>query len=172
MDGCIALQRQILDWEWWSDSKTTRLWITILLLANYEDKKWKGIDIKRGQFVTSISSLSKYSGLSAQSVRTSLQHLESTGEITRTTTKKYTLITVEKYNTYQFVPKQTNKENNTEANSQLTNNQQTTNKQLTTTNKDNKLNKDNNYYHMAEQEVEIGEQYVDPVTGRLRMRVR
>lgn len=146
--GFILLQRQILDWEWWSDINTYRLWTTILLLANFEDKKLLGVEVKRGQLLTSISSLSKKSGLSVQSVRTSLKRLKSTGEITCKTTKRYTLITVEKYNDYQLDSNKTNKHVNTRPNKQLTNSQHTANKRLTTTNKLNKLNKLNSLRNM------------------------
>ena len=60
-------------------------------------------------------------GLSVQNVRTSLNKLKSTHEITSKTTNKYTYITINNFNDYQ------------ETTNKLTNNQQTTNKQLTTT---------------------------------------
>jgi hypothetical protein len=64
MNGFIKLHRQLLDWEWYSDNNTFRVFIHCLLKANYKDKNWKGIQIKRGQFVTSTSKLSTELGLS------------------------------------------------------------------------------------------------------------
>ena len=140
MEGYILMHRGLFDWEWWSDEKTLKLWITILMLANYEDKEWHGMVIKRGQFVTSLDKLSQQSKLSVQSVRTSLKHLISTGEITSKSTNKYRIITVRKYEEYQDWKGFNNKQKEEE----LTNNQQTANKQLTnnltTTNTLNTLN--------------------------------
>lgn len=148
MKGYIFLQRQILDWEWWSDIKTARLWITILMLANFEDKKWHGIEIKRGQLLTSLESLSQKSGLSVRSVRTALNHLISTGEVTCKPTSKYTIITVEKYNDYQYDAHGIDKQNDMQADNQSTKYRQSTDKVPTTTNTLNTLNTLNNYYHM------------------------
>ena len=70
MNGHIKLHRSILDWEWWGDINTFRLFMTILLLANWKDKKWQGRVIKRGQLWTSIPTLAKVSGLTQQQTRT------------------------------------------------------------------------------------------------------
>jgi len=117
----IKLFRKFREWEWYQDSNTKDLFLEILLTANTVDKKWHGIDIKRGQLLTSRIKLSNILGISEQSVRTSLTKLKSTNEITIKSTNRYTLITVNKFNDYQQL---TNK---------LTNNQPTTNQQLTTT---------------------------------------
>ena len=113
----------------------------LLVLANFEDKRWKGMVIKRGQLVTSISRLSESTGISQQSLRTCLAKLEQTQEINKQTTNKFTIITILKYDSYQ----QCDCSENITTNKQLTNNQQTTNKQLTTT-KERKNNINNNNY--------------------------
>lgn len=120
-DSWIKLFRKFREWEWYDDSNTKSVWLEILLTANFEDKSWHGIVVKRGQLITSTSHLSKNLDISTQSIRTCLNKLKSTNELTIKTTAHYTLITVNKYNSYQ------------ESTNQLTNNQQTTNKQLTTT---------------------------------------
>lgn len=117
----IKLYRKFREWGWYQDSNTKSVWLEILLTANTEDKEWLGIQVKRGQLITSIKHLSKILGISNMSIRTSLKHLKSTKEITIQTTPNYTLITINKYNDYQQLTKQ------------LTNDQQTTNKRLTTT---------------------------------------
>jgi biotin operon repressor len=118
-EGWIKLHRKITEWEWYSDINTCRLFMHLLLMANHEDRKWKGITVKRGERVTSLESLSEETGLSTQSIRTSLNKLKSTGEITNTSTSKYRVISIKNYDGYQDTNKQINK--------QLTNNQQTTN---------------------------------------------
>jgi hypothetical protein len=104
-----------------------RLFVYCLLKANYKDKKWRGIEIKRGEFISSLATINSETGLSIQNIRTAISKLESTGELTCKKTNKYTLFKVNHYDCYQ--------QSNTQANNQLTNNQQSTNNQLTTTNK-------------------------------------
>ncbi len=101
-NGWIKLHRKILKWEWFSCSATFHLFVYLLLTANTEDKRWQGIVVKRGQLVTSISSICKDTGLSTRQVRTSIERLKTTSEVTIKTTNKYTLVTVCKYESYQL----------------------------------------------------------------------
>lgn len=126
-NGWIKLHRKIVDWEWFTSPSTLQLFIYLLLRANKEDKKCRGILIKRGQLVTSVATISEETKLSTQQVRTSLNRLKSTNEITSKTTNKFTLVTVCKYESYQLyeeVEQQTKQQA-----LQQTNNKQITNKQ-------------------------------------------
>ncbi|MDL2324037.1 DnaD domain protein [Ruminococcaceae bacterium OttesenSCG-928-A16] len=129
-DGHIQLHRSILLWEWYSDRNTRDLFIHLLLTANWYDEKWQGETIKRGQRVVGRDKLAKEIGLTVQQLRTSLNRLKSTSEITIKTTTKYSVITINNYDTYQA--------DNQRTNQQLTNNQPTTNQQLTTNEESNK----------------------------------
>lgn len=51
--GWIKLHRTLLKWEWYHDSKMVHLLVHLILKANHEDKRWRGIVIKRGQLATS-----------------------------------------------------------------------------------------------------------------------
>lgn len=133
--GYIKIHRQMLEWEWWSDSNTTRLWLYLLLAANYEDKKWQGITIERGQLVTSLEHLSQQTGLSIQQVRTCIARLKTTNEITSKTTNKYSIITICKYVDYQV-----NENDEQQAEQQTM--QQTNNKQITITKEIKNINKE------------------------------
>jgi len=128
--GYILLHRKMLKWGWYDDPNTFRLFIHCLLKANYQDKSWRGVLVKRGSFITGRNSLSKELGISAQSIRTSLTKLKSTSELTIKTTNKYSVVTVNNYNKYQ------------ESTNKSTNEQPTTNQQLTTT-KEYKKEKNN-----------------------------
>lgn len=119
MDGYILIHRKLLEWEWYSSVNDTRLFIHCLLKANWKDGRFKGTLIPRGSFVTSFNSLVKETGLTRQQVRTSLEHLKSTHEITHKTNYQYSIITINKYNEYQI--------DNTQSNQRLTNEQQTNN---------------------------------------------
>ena len=99
--GWIKLHRQLLQWEWYTEANTCRLFLHLLLTANNQDKKWRGIEIKRGQRICSLQQLANEIGISLQNVRTAIKNLESTGEITRHSNTKGTVITVTKYDAYQ-----------------------------------------------------------------------
>jgi DNA-binding Lrp family transcriptional regulator len=129
MEGWISLHRKLPNWEWYQDLNTKSLFIHCLLKANHKEKKWRGITIKRGSFITSFSHLSSETGISLQSVRTAIKNLEATGEIRKESTSKNTLITVVNYGSYQDSQQRVNK--------QATKYQQVGNKQPTTTNNDN-----------------------------------
>lgn len=120
----IKLHSKILNWEWYKDINTKTLFIHCLLKANWKDGKFRGKNIPRGSFVTSLETLSKETGLSIQQVRTSIKHLILTKELTNQSFTQYRIITVVNYELYQQV--------NKESNNQLTDEQQTTNNQLTT----------------------------------------
>ena len=121
--GYIKLHRKITRWEWYDDPETFRVFIHLLLMANYEDKRWHGILVRRGQLLTSRKTLAKETHLSEQKIRTALNHLKSTNEITIQSTNKWSLITVEKYSDYQVIHNEINQQDNQQANHQPTSNQ-------------------------------------------------
>ena len=138
--GFITLDRKILNWEWYDDANTMRVFLHLLLTANHEDKKWHGIDVKRGQRVTSLAHLAEETGLTVQQIRTAISHLKSTGEITTKSTRHYTVVTIAKYDFYQSKDSRATRK----ATRKPTSKQQATNKQPTTNNNDNNENNDNN----------------------------
>lgn len=132
-NGYVKLHRKMFEWEWWDDINTFRLFVTILLLANWKPKKWHGVDIPRGSCWTSIGELSAKSGLTYQQTRTALDKLKSTGEITDRITSRGRLITVANYDVYQSDAENvTDKITDKNADNQQTSNRQV-NRQVTTT---------------------------------------
>lgn len=130
--GFISLHRSLIAWEWYDDINTTRLFIHLLLTVNWEDGFWHGIKIDRGSRITSYAKLAKETKLSVQEVRTALNKLKCTGELTIKPTSKYTTINIVNYNKFQDVNFQINKQ---------------TNKQSTKYQQQyNKNNKNNNIY--------------------------
>ena len=104
--GFIQLHRKIVEWEWYHDINTFRVFLHCLLMANYTDGRFEGKEVKRGQFVTSLDHLSKQTDLSVRQVRVALDHLILTGELTSTAYPKFRIITVVKYDVYQSDDKQ------------------------------------------------------------------
>ena len=123
-NGYLLLHRKILDWEWYDDPNTCRVFIHCLFKANWKPCRWHGVEIKAGQFITSLQTLAVETCLSVMQVRTALKHLDLTGEVTSKPHSKFRIITVNNWDSYQVSNKQTNK--------QVTNKQQADNKQVTT----------------------------------------
>lgn len=101
LSGWIVLQRSLLEWEWYSDANTMRLFMHCLLKANFEKKKWQGQTIERGQFITSYPNLAAELGLSVKQIRGSLDKLKATGEVAVKATNKFSLISITNYKKYQ-----------------------------------------------------------------------
>lgn len=102
-EGWIALHRRFFQWEWWSDINTSRVFITLLLMANHENGRWRGNEIKRGQLITSLSKLSQITNLSIKQIRVAIEKLKTTEEIGTQRGKAWTLITINNYSQYQDV---------------------------------------------------------------------
>lgn len=101
MDGWIILHRKITKWEWYKDINTKTVFLHLLLTANIKPAKYKGFLVNRGELITSLTDLAEKTGLSKTRVRTALEHLKSTGEITDKTTNKFRVITITNYAEYQ-----------------------------------------------------------------------
>lgn len=133
MEWFIQLHKKICDWEWYTDIPTKSLFFHILLKCNYKEAKWKWKIIKPWEFITSLEHLSLETWLTRQQVRTAIEKLKKTWEITHQATNEYTMIGLNNWDIY-----------NTRDNTWITNEQQTDNKRITTTNKEYKEYKENN----------------------------
>ena len=152
MEGFIFLHRKLIEWEWYNDINTKVLFIHLLLRANHKDGKWRGQTIQKGQLITGRKALSQETGLSEQAVRTSLNKLKSTNEITIKTTNLNSLISINNWLDYQTINQQPN---------QRTTKKQPTNNQRTTTNnnEENDKNEKNeiNYKNILLSEIKISD---------------
>jgi hypothetical protein len=107
MSGWIKIHRKILEWEWYDDANTFRLFVHLLLKANHKDKNYKGQLVKVGSLLTGRELLSQQTGLSVRQVRTCLERLKSTNEVTIKSSKQGTIIEVVKYKNYQVTTNET-----------------------------------------------------------------
>lgn len=119
-NGWIKIHRQILEWEWYDEPNTLRLFLHLLLKANHKTRSYRGVEIKEGQVMTGYDKLAKELSLSTQKIRTAINKLKLTNEITSVSTSQGTIIQIVKYKEYQVVT------------SKLTDEQQTDNKRITT----------------------------------------
>ena len=130
--GWIKLHRGLLDWEWYDDVNTKVLFLHLLLKANHKAKKYRGKTIEVGQLMTGRKLLSHETGLTEQQIRTSLNRLKSTNEITIESNAQGTIIQIVKYREYQVLT------------NEITNEQPTSNQRVTTNKNDNNEKKINN----------------------------
>lgn len=161
--GYIKLFRQIVDWEWYDDIPTCRLFIHLLLKVNHADRNWQGKKIERGSCITSLASLSTETNLTVKQIRRALSNLSKTGEIEKIGANQNTLIIVLKYAYFQGP---TSVEGKQKANGwqtkdmQKTNEGQTKGKQRATNNNVKNIKNDknnNNLYCSSDEELEMNQ---------------
>lgn len=139
-NGAVLVARAILNSSLWTMRAEDKVVaITCIAIASWKDGKWfdgfREIPILRGQFVRSWAGLSNDSGETIQTVRTSVQHLERVGFLSRKPTGRYHVFTIPKYSHYQDLTKYSDRiaaESNRIPNSPLTGTQQDANSELTT----------------------------------------
>lgn len=138
----IKLFRKMLTWEWYGDTNTTRVFLHILLKVNYEPSRYKGREIGAGECVFGRKKWAEELGLSERQVRTAIEHLKSTNEITTKSTNRFTVVHVEKWAFWQIGEgKPTNKSTNSKSNKRPTTDQQpTTSKESKNVRKEEVLN--------------------------------
>lgn len=82
----------------------------MLLKANWKDGKFEGKIIPRGSFVSSYPALEKETQLTNREIRTAIDHLKTTGELTVKKTNRYSIFTITNYNNYQTIDSQSDRQ--------------------------------------------------------------
>ena len=135
--GYIKLWRKSLDSSTWSNPNVWRLWCWCLMKATHKPLKcligFKEIVLEPGQLIFGRKKCSIETGISEQTVRTCLQVLKSTSNLTINSTNKFSVISIINWDSYQVGDCDTNQQNV----KQTTNSQPASNQQVTT-NKNNK----------------------------------
>lgn len=132
----IKLDRNITEWGWYHDGNTFRVFVHLILKANIKEHKFENIVVHRGELVTSRKQLAIQLSLSEQQIRTALEHLKLTGEITSTSYSKFTVISIKNYDFYQSINQQS-------TSNQPASNQQSTSNQPQSKNDKNEKNEKN-----------------------------
>ena len=110
----------MVEWEWYTEPDTLRIFLHLLLLANHSKTEWRGQVVDEGEILIGRKILAQQLKIGEQRVRTSLARLKSTSNLTIKTFSKFSLIKINNWKLYQ------------QSTSNLTNNQPATNQQLTT----------------------------------------
>lgn len=143
----MKLHRSFLNWEWFDDDATTRIFLWLLLSANHKPTKWRGRTVDRGQLLTGRKQIAAGTGCSERQVRTALSRLKSTSEVTIESTNRFSIITICNYKRYQRDERLDDQQNDQLCSQQATNKRPTRDQQATTSNNDNNINNDNNNTH-------------------------
>ena len=98
----IKLDRNLKDWRWIKSPNTLAVWIWLLMSANIRPCDFENETIQRGQLATSRKTIAAGLGLTERQVRTALDHLKSTGEVSVKKRSKYQVITIPNYDKYQI----------------------------------------------------------------------
>ena len=97
----VKISRSILNWEWYKDANTARVFLHLLIKANYNEGNFKGVVIKRGEVVTSYKSIAAELDITEKNARTALNHLKQTGEVASTKYSKFQVIKLNNYDKFQ-----------------------------------------------------------------------
>jgi hypothetical protein len=151
----VFLFQKMTEWEWYKgEQHHFKIFMHLVVMAQWKDGKFRGISVKRGERLTSRRKISEETGVSEQRVRTILRDLELTHEITIRTFQKYSIISITNYDYYQCGSRKNNDgqptkqptkqpTNQPASNPQVTHTQPTSNPLYNKDNKENKIQKDN-----------------------------
>lgn len=131
LSGFIKLHRKLVAWGWYQDYVVKDVFLHLLLTANFKRTEWQGQTLEEGQVVIGYQKLADELGFGVRRVRTAIDKLKSTNEVTTKSTNKFTIITIVNWREYQSGEIDTDTQNDTHFNKQPTNNRQTTDKQPT-----------------------------------------
>lgn len=101
--GWIKLSRKMLDWRWYQDANTMRLFVHLLLKANIHETHYKTTTVHKGELVTSCAQLASELSLSDRNIRTAMAHLKATGEVTVKWHSKFIVVSIENWSLYQGI---------------------------------------------------------------------
>jgi len=124
--GFIKIWRKALDAGWLKNHKLWVFWTYCLMKATHKEYDaivgCQSIHLMPGDFIFGLNVASKETHLSIRSIRTLLNFLQTTQNLTIKTTNKFSIISITNWDTYQIQETQNDKQND----KPLTNNRQTT----------------------------------------------
>ena len=140
-NGWVKIYRVSIEKDWLKNSKLWTFWIYCLLKATHTPfiakVGFQEVPLLPGQFMFGRKVASKETDLTEQNIRTCIQYLIKSKNLTIKSTNKYSIITIVNWEFYQGAEDKST--------SNLTSNQPATNQQLTTyKNNKNKKNVKNN----------------------------
>ena len=101
LNGYVKLNRNILEWRWYRDANTTRVFIHLLLSANFKDQPFESIIVRRGEVATSYGAIAEALHISARQARTAVTHLKVSGTVSVKQHSKFQVISIVSWESYQ-----------------------------------------------------------------------
>jgi hypothetical protein len=108
--GYVKIFRKIQGWEWYKKGDTIRVFLHLIMQANFEATTWRGLPLQAGQLVIGRTEIAAELNISEQSVRTILKRLQSTNEITVKSTGHGTVVTLVKWAEYAGISEKSTNE--------------------------------------------------------------
>ena len=175
MKGYLKLHRQIVDNPVvYKDAEYLAIWIDLLIHAQFHECEavfgGEKITLKPGQLITGRKKISEQLKISQSKVQRVLECFENEHQIEQRTTPQGRLITIVSWDKYQYVEQP----NEQQMNNERTTSEQRVNNEVNTIqeiNKEYKNIRNKELLSYAENEVEKGQPFRDPSTGRIRFNV-
>ncbi len=101
MIGWVKLHRKLINWEWYNDANTMRVFIHLLLKANRKKGSFRGVSIDVGEVYTTERNLASELGMTRGQIRHALSNLKTTQDTTTKPTARGTVLQVINYKLYQ-----------------------------------------------------------------------
>ncbi|MDR4898869.1 DNA replication protein [Yersinia kristensenii] len=104
--GFALMHRKIMELPFYrTDSEAVHLWVHFILTANHApaivNTELGDVMVRRGEFMTGRNKLELATGITGNRIKYLIGKFEKLGMITKSTTKKFSLIYVTKYDEYQ-----------------------------------------------------------------------
>lgn len=102
LNGFVKLHRKLIAWGWYQDYVVKDVFLHLLLTANFKRTEWQGKTLEEGQVVISYQKIANELGFGVRRVRTAIEKLKLTREITTEPTSRFTVVTIVNWRDYQF----------------------------------------------------------------------
>lgn len=134
MNGWIRLYRQLLESPVFENEKALKIWIWCLLKATHTDREQlvglKVVNLQKGQFIFGRKKASEELNINENTIYKYIKMLEQLEMITTNSNTKFTIITIRKWDEYQYIGEE-----------EITTEEQQNNSGVTTKEQQNNTNK-------------------------------
>ena len=106
----VKLHSKLLDWEWFKDGYTLRVFIYMLFDASHKKEKRYGIDLEAGMVATNVPLIASMTQMSENWARRSLNNLLKTGELVlvgEKSSSRFRVYRIANWRKYQATPHDT-----------------------------------------------------------------
>jgi hypothetical protein len=168
--GYVKVWRKISDAGWFKNHKLCTFWLWCLTKASHKEYDMivgcQQVHLMPGEFIFGRKAASKELRMSEQSIRTLLDFLKTTSNITIKVTNKFSIISIVNWNTYQVEENEINHQSNQRlTNKQPATNHKQTHKNINTTTY-NIYGDQKNIKLTAEEYSKLNSKYGEPLTEK------